>query len=107
VCRLGHSQRKIVLVRAYATLPGTQSEKDSVPVPTWCSIYTPEHNSPCGTIVRVTSSFTHVSAFPAFLLLTGHEAALVPFLYKSYCSYHLLTALPQPRCLLFILPHVI
>jgi hypothetical protein len=38
---------------AYSTLPGTQSESDSVPEPTWSSIYTTEYNRMHATIVLV------------------------------------------------------
>jgi len=48
-----HSQKVMVLVRAYNTLPGTQSESDSAPEVTWASIYTTEYNRSRVTIVRV------------------------------------------------------
>jgi hypothetical protein len=51
VHRLKHSQKVIDISRAYSTLPGTQSESDGVPEPTWSSIYTTEYNRMHATIV--------------------------------------------------------
>jgi hypothetical protein len=51
----------------------------------------------------MTSLYTHAFKSPVFLVLMGHESALVPYLYDTYYLLPYLVALLLPRCFLLSL----